>query len=1371
MAGSKRIIGKGTLTALAGIVAVLVLSLAGKQLFVRADAAPVLPAGTYCQGPQSYQPTTGPTHVMHIVLENEFADNITNSPDAPFQNNTLSTQCGNFTNDNMKGITHGSESNYIGLTSGLNPALNSGNDAQARWALSDCPPDSTSSVCTYGGGHIASTTPSLFSEIEQQYGTSGWKSYSDSELSNCENHDDNIYATDSNGKNYYSYAVRHNPAPYYAGIACSSQSVPSGNWQQGQGTLYNDLMSGNLPAYSFVQPNDIENGHDPVSVTGSNGVTTQIAGGSSQIGNIDTYLASFMSLVQQSPQYQNGSLVVMITYDEGTGSGISGDDQVGQNCADPAISASYTSCDLRTWIVGRYVPATSYGSYMNLFGLLQATQRILGLSPLLGHAADSTTPDIVTGTASNPNPFNLLPSGAATAPSAPVMNGATAGVNAATVAFTQPTNSGGSPVINYTVTASPGGATANGTASPITVGGLTAGTNYSFTVTATNVVGTSLPSSASNVVTPVTAGVPSAPTNLSATIGNGQISLAWTAPSSNGGAPISDYTVQYRVTGTSTWNTFPDGVSTATNAVVSGLTNGTSYDFQVGAVNSTGQGAMSSPLSATPVAPATELLPDPGFESGNGGWAAFNVGTLTRVTSPVHGGNYAMQVAATGTNVALVGLTQNSVITNSVAGQTYNFQCYVQATGPNLNLFTRFLEYTQNWSNNTNLGTTTTTSVPVGVWTLVQVKGVAAQSGDRIIPQIYSSSETTQTGNLLYDDCSVTAPSASSTPPSAPLNPSATAGNGNAVVSFSAPSSNGGSPVTGYTVTSSPGNVVASGSSSPITVSGLSNGSSYSFTVTASNSAGTGSASGATTAVTPAGVPAAPTALTTSPAAGQVGLAWTAPASNGAAITDYVVQYRQSGTSSWTVFADGVSAATSATVTGLSNGTSYDFIVSAVNSAGQGPASSVASAMPVSVPGAPTNVTATAGDGYASVSFTPPASNGGSPITSYTVTANPGGATTSGSSSPLTVSGLADGTSYSFTVTATNALGTSAPSTASNSVTPTASVSAPSAPSNVSAVAGNASAVVSFSLPASNGGDPNLSYSVTSSPGNVLAVGSSSPITITGLTNGTSYTFTVTASNSAGMGPSSSASNSVTPITVPGAPTNVTAIAGNGSAVVSFSAPSSNGGSAITSYSVTSNPGNIVTNGTSSPITVSGLTNGTSYSFTVTAGNNAGTSSASSASSSVTPTASAPNLLTNGGFESGISSIHTYSSSSALSSVTSPVHSGTYALKVTGSTATAGFNGVTIPGTSITGGKTLTAQCWVLATGSNYKAHVKLSEGSNYTSIVDTTSNTLTLNTWTLVSTTAVVQKSGDQIVLSGYTNNQVSGSGLVWDDCSVTSN
>src|SRR6185436_20541361 len=105
--------------------------------------------------------------------------------------------------------------------------------------------------------------------------------------------------------------------------------------------------------------------------------------------------------------------------------------------------------------------------------------------------------------------------------------------------------------------------------------------------------------------------------------------------------------------------------------------------------------------------------------------------------------------------------------------------------------------------------------------------------------------------------------------------------------------------------------------------------------------------------------------------------------------------------------------------------------------------------------------------------------NGGSAITGYTVASNPAGGVDSNAGSTSTthvITGLTNGTLYTFKVTATNAIGTGTPSAASNAVTPTPAPTAPGAPTAVTATAGNAQATVTFVAPASTGGSPITGY-------------------------------------------------------------------------------------------------------------------------------------------------------------------------------------------------------------------------------------------------------------------------------------------------------
>ena len=195
--------------------------------------------------------------------------------------------------------------------------------------------------------------------------------------------------------------------------------------------------------------------------------------------------------------------------------------------------------------------------------------------------------------------------------------------------------------------------------------------------------------------------------------------------------------------------------------------------------------------------------------------------------------------------------------------------------------------------------------------------------------------------------------------------------------------------------------------------------------------------------------------------------------------------------------------------------------------------------LPFVAPTSPTSVAATGGPGSAFVTFSPPANDGGTPVTEYVVattdiTRDAWVGRTDGTSSPVAVLNLTAGDRYEFTVMAVNIVGTSIPSGVTNIVTATAPT-VPHAPTGPVATAGSQSASVSFAPPAIVGGRKITNYTVTATDlvdparGGQTASGLQSPITVTGLFAGDRYEFTVRATNGLGTGPPSSLSNPVVP--------------------------------------------------------------------------------------------------------------------------------------------------------------------------------------------------------------------------------------------------
>jgi hypothetical protein len=138
-----------------------------------------------------------------------------------------------------------------------------------------------------------------------------------------------------------------------------------------------------------------------------------------------------------------------------------------------------------------------------------------------------------------------------------------------------------------------------------------------------------------------------------------------------------------------------------------------------------------------------------------GGWKPFIIGTFATVSTPVHSGTHALQVTSSSATYNQVGMTQNTVVANSVAGKNYTASCWVLASNPNLNMKIQFIEYNQAFTAHTLLQTTLINKLTPGVWTQISVSSTALASGERMIPQIYSANQTSASGSITYDDCSV----------------------------------------------------------------------------------------------------------------------------------------------------------------------------------------------------------------------------------------------------------------------------------------------------------------------------------------------------------------------------------------------------------------------------------------------------------------------------------------------------------------------------------------------------------------------------------------------------------------------------------------
>jgi hypothetical protein len=652
-----------------------------------------------------------------------------------------------------------------------------------------------------------------------------------------------------------------------------------------------------------------------------------------------------------------------------------------------------------------------------------------------------------SGTPSIAAMTGLGPATTPVAPSAPAGVTATAGNGSATVSWTAPAD-GNSPITRYTITPATGATTltptvitGNPPATGATITGLANGTSYTFTVTATNAIGTGPASAASNAVTPTAPTPPGAPTGVTATAGNGSATVSWTAPG-NGNSPITSYTVTPYLSGAAQAPVTVTGAPPATTATVTGLANGQSYTFTVTAANGVGAGPASAPSSAvTPTA-----APVPAFVQQASTHAAGVNSLSVTPSAPLGTGNrLVVEVAAWGNS----GPRTSSV--TDMAGDTFTEVSHF--TGSDNTEQSVWTAPVTAGAGNSPAITAKFSSVADAAITALEYSGLSTAAGAGAVDQAATATGTTTTAATVSSGAT------------------AATGSGNELaVGFYSDSGFGdtltaGSGYTARTTISKASDmeilaedqVVASGAK-PAATAGTGAKTTWEMAAVVF----------AAGAQAPPTVPAAPTGVTATAGDKSAIVSWTAPASGGSAITSYTVTPYAGASAQTPMVVSGTPPVTTVNVTGLTDGISYTFTVSATNGVGAGPASAASSSVTPAapaVPAAPGSVTATAGNQSATVSWTAPA-NGGGPITMYTVTPYVAGvaqaATLVSGSPPLTtatVTSLTNGTSYTFTVSAANAAGSGPASAPSPAVTPVAAVT----PAFVQQVSARGSGLTSLS--------------------------------------------------------------------------------------------------------------------------------------------------------------------------------------------------------------------------------------------------------------------------------------------------------------------
>jgi parallel beta-helix repeat protein len=473
---------------------------------------------------------------------------------------------------------------------------------------------------------------------------------------------------------------------------------------------------------------------------------------------------------------------------------------------------------------------------------------------------------------------------------------------------------------------------------------------------------------------------------------------------------------------------------------------------------------------------------------------------------------------------------------------------------------------------------------------------------------------------FLSDELSATP----ATIPSAPTGLIIFTGDSYVNISWNAPVSNGGSPITNYIIYRgmSSGNVsflIEIGNITYYNDTIVINGITYYYNISAKNGAGESPLSNETYG-TPLGLPSEPMNLQTFWGDSFINITWDAPTLDGGTP---VINYRiYRGTiSGGESFLDEIGNVLFYNDTNVINGITYFYRVSAVNIIGEGSLSNEVYATPITVSTEPLDLSATAGDSYVDITWDEPISNGGAPISNYRIYRG----TTSGDVALFNEIGnitfyndttVMNGITYYYNISAVNVAGEGA---LSNETIGTP-LGSPSEPINLLTFWGDSYINITWDAPTLSGGTPITNYIIyrgTISGGETFLteIGNLSYHNDTGVTNGINYFYKVSAKNIVGEGPLS-VEVTANPATVPTEPLNSAAWAGDSYINVSWDSPTSNGGSQIINYliykgTISGSEIFLVEIGNVSYYVDTMVTNGITYYYKVSAKNDIGEGSLS----------------------------------------------------------------------------------------------------------------------------------------------------------------